>query len=406
MTNRLLARKQMVVDVLHPGQPSVKKTEIREKLAKMYKVTPDVVFAFGFRTNFGGGKSTGFALIYDTLDFAKKFEPKYRLQRHGLYEKKQQTRKQRKERKNRMKKVRGTKKAKVGAAAKKIRFDRSSPSQRGCIIKLFERMLKTSKLSSYVRTANQIVSNNSKSGTSNAIIPKKLVTIPHSEILTNETLRHQQPHRKIILKSGPAFSTQVRLAHTDVRVPDFSYYRRNEVIDPNKKSSDSRDARQNMTYLVSGAGVLGGIYSAKAVVTQFLSSMSASADVLALAKIEIKLADIPEGKSVTFKWRGKPLFIRHRTADEIEIEKNVAVATLRDPQHDHERVQRPEFLVVLGVCTHLGCVPIANSGDFGGYYCPCHGSHYDASGRIRKGPAPLNLEVPAYEFVDDLLIVG
>ncbi|XP_025836973.1 40S ribosomal protein S24 isoform X1 [Agrilus planipennis] len=121
MTNRLLARKQMVVDVLHPGLPSVKKTEIREKLAKMYKVTPDVVFAFGFRTNFGGGKSTGFALIYDTLDFAKKFEPRYRLQRHGLYEKKQQTRKQRKERKNRMKKVRGTKKAKVGAASKKGR---------------------------------------------------------------------------------------------------------------------------------------------------------------------------------------------------------------------------------------------------------------------------------------------
>uniref|UniRef100_A0A0K8SQ58 40S ribosomal protein S24 n=3 Tax=Lygus TaxID=30084 RepID=A0A0K8SQ58_LYGHE len=119
MTNRLLCRKQMVVDVTHPGQPSVKKTEIREKLAKMYKVTPDVVFCFGFRTNFGGGKSSGFALVYDTLDFAKKFEPKHRLARHGLFEKKTQTRKQRKERKNRMKKVRGTKKAKVGAAAGK-----------------------------------------------------------------------------------------------------------------------------------------------------------------------------------------------------------------------------------------------------------------------------------------------
>nr|CAH7749693.1 unnamed protein product [Callosobruchus chinensis] len=119
MTNRLLARKQMVVDVLHPGQPSVKKTDIREKLAKMYKVTPDTVFVFGCRTNFGGGKSTGFGLIYNTLDFAKKFEHKHRLVRHGLYEKKQQTRKKRNERKNRMKKVRGTKKAKVGAAAKK-----------------------------------------------------------------------------------------------------------------------------------------------------------------------------------------------------------------------------------------------------------------------------------------------
>lgn len=119
MTNRLLCRKQMVCDVLHPGLSSVNKKEIREKLAGMYKVTPDVVFVFGFRTNFGGGKSTGFALIYDTLDFAKKFEPKYRLQRHGLYEKQKQTRKQRKERRNRMKKVRGTKKAKVGQAGKK-----------------------------------------------------------------------------------------------------------------------------------------------------------------------------------------------------------------------------------------------------------------------------------------------
>jgi small subunit ribosomal protein S24e len=119
MTNRLLCRKQMVCDVLHPGLPSIAKKEIREKLATMYKVTPDVVFVFGFRTNFGGSKSTGFALIYDTLDFAKKFEPKHRLARHGLYEVKKVTRKQRKERKNRMKKVRGTKKAKVGQLTKK-----------------------------------------------------------------------------------------------------------------------------------------------------------------------------------------------------------------------------------------------------------------------------------------------
>ena len=119
MTNRLLCRKQMVVDVLHPGLPSVSKKDVRDKLAAMYKVTPDVIFVFGFRTNFGGGKSTGFGLIYDTLDFAKKFEPKHRLARHGHLEIKRITRKQRKERKNRMKKVRGTKKAKVGQAAKK-----------------------------------------------------------------------------------------------------------------------------------------------------------------------------------------------------------------------------------------------------------------------------------------------
>lgn len=148
-------------------------------------------------------------------------------------------------------------------------------------------------------------------------------------------------------------------------------------------------------------------YGAKVLVTDFISSMSASADVLALAKIEIKLAEIPEGKSVTFKWRGKPLFIRHRTQEEISTEKSVNVAELRDQQHDDERTQNPKFLVVLGVCTHLGCVPIANAGEFGGYYCPCHGSHYDASGRIRKGPAPLNLEVPPYSFPEEgLLIVG
>lgn len=103
---------------------------------------------------------------------------------------------------------------------------------------------------------------------------------------------------------------------------------------------------------------------------------------------------------------GKPLFIRHRTAAEIANEQSVAVNSLRDPQHDNERVKDPQWLVVLGVCTHLGCVPIANAGDFGGYYCPCHGSHYDASGRIRKGPAPLNLEVPEYVFQDELLVVG
>ncbi len=119
MSNRLLCRRQMVVDVLHPGKATVKKTEIREKLAAMYKTQSDVIFCFGFETVFGGGKSTGFALIYDTLDFAKKFEPKHRLVRHGLMEHKRMPRKQRKERKNKVKKVRGTEKAKVAGQTKK-----------------------------------------------------------------------------------------------------------------------------------------------------------------------------------------------------------------------------------------------------------------------------------------------
>merc|ERR1712141_385012 len=114
LTNRLLCRKQMVVDVLHPGRATVPKTEVREKLASMYKSTPDVIFCFGFKTQFGGGKTTGFALIYDTLDFAKKFESKYRLGRQGVIDRPaKNSRKQAKEKKNRMKKVRGTKKAKV-----------------------------------------------------------------------------------------------------------------------------------------------------------------------------------------------------------------------------------------------------------------------------------------------------
>jgi len=202
--------------------------------------------------------------------------------------------------------------------------------------------------------------------------------------------------------------TQVRSLHAgNVDVPDFSYYRRSATKDPSSDNKSSTEKRHAFSYVMAGTLGVSGAYSAKALVNQFVSSWSASQDVLAMAKIEIKLADIPEGKNMTFKWRGKPLFIRHRTADEIERERAIDAATLRDPQTDEERVQQAEWLVILGVCTHLGCVPIANAGEFGGYYCPCHGSHYDASGRIRKGPAPLNLEVPIHEFIDEgTMVVG
>ncbi|KAL8194911.1 UNVERIFIED_CONTAM: Cytochrome b-c1 complex subunit Rieske, mitochondrial [Gekko kuhli] len=190
-------------------------------------------------------------------------------------------------------------------------------------------------------------------------------------------------------------------------VPDFSDYRRPEVLDSSKSSQDSSETRKAFSYFLTATTCVTSAYVAKNVVTQFVSSMSASADVLAMSKIEIKLGDIPEGKNMAFKWRGKPLFVRHRTQKEIDQEAQVSLAELRDPQHDLDRVKKPEWIILIGVCTHLGCVPIANAGDFGGYYCPCHGSHYDASGRIRKGPAPLNLEVPYYEFPsDDLVIVG
>lgn len=110
---------------------------------------------------------------------------------------------------------------------------------------------------------------------------------------------------------------------------------------------------------------------------------------------------------VIIKWRGKPVFIRHRTQDEITEAREIKWETLRDPQSDDERVQRPEWLVMLGVCTHLGCVPIGEAGEYGGWFCPCHGSHYDISGRVRKGPAPLNLEVPQYSFPEEnTLVIG
>nr|XP_043607698.1 cytochrome b-c1 complex subunit Rieske-4, mitochondrial-like [Erigeron canadensis] len=142
-------------------------------------------------------------------------------------------------------------------------------------------------------------------------------------------------------------------------------------------------------------------------VLKFVLSMSASKDVLALASLEVDLSSIEPGTTVTVKWRGKPVFIRRRTEDDIKLANSVDVATLRDPQEDAARVKNPEWLVVVGVCTHLGCIPLPNAGDFGGWFCPCHGSHYDISGRIRKGPAPYNLEVPTYSFLDEnKLLVG
>ncbi|GMN49383.1 hypothetical protein TIFTF001_018553 [Ficus carica] len=142
-------------------------------------------------------------------------------------------------------------------------------------------------------------------------------------------------------------------------------------------------------------------------ILKFVLSMSASKDVLALASLEVDLSSIERGTTVTVKWRGKPVFIRRRTEDDISLANNVDVRSLRHPQEDSDRVKNPEWLIVIGVCTHLGCIPLPNAGDFGGWFCPCHGSHYDISGRIRKGPAPYNLEVPTYSFLsEDKLLIG
>jgi len=154
-----------------------------------------------------------------------------------------------------------------------------------------------------------------------------------------------------------------------------------------------------------GAAGMGYAVGVKNVIFDCVNTMSPSADVLAMANVDVDLSPISEGTSVTIKWRGKPLFVRHRTQTEIEEATSVPLSELIDPQKDEDRSKKPEWLILVGVCTHLGCVPMANAGDYNGWFCPCHGSHYDTSGRIRKGPAPLNLEVPEYYFLDDSHVV-
>ena len=163
------------------------------------------------------------------------------------------------------------------------------------------------------------------------------------------------------------------------------------------------ETRRDFLQLTTGAiGVIG----VGAVAWPFVHQMNPAADTLALASIEVDISGIEEGQAIKVKWRGKPVFIRHRTMAEIEEAKAVARDDLIDPETDEARAQRPEWLILVGVCTHLGCIPLGTAqgearGEYNGWFCPCHGSHYDVSGRIRKGPAPRNLEVPAYTFLDD-----
>jgi len=131
--------------------------------------------------------------------------------------------------------------------------------------------------------------------------------------------------------------------------------------------------------------------------------MNPAADVLALSSIEVDLSPIKEGQTIKVKWRGVPVFIRHRTPENIKEARAVNLSELRDPQTDESRVQKghDQWLIMVGVCTHLGCIPLGDAGDYQGWFCPCHGSHYDTAGRIRKGPAPTNMLVPQYTFLSD-----
>ncbi|XP_046821717.1 cytochrome b-c1 complex subunit Rieske, mitochondrial-like isoform X1 [Vespa crabro] len=195
----------------------------------------------------------------------------------------------------------------------------------------------------------------------------------------------------------------IRYAHSDIPLPDFE-----GILKPNKKPLDSNENRKCLNYAVSFVAGVTCMYTFKSHMLHYIMYLAPSRDVLATAQTEATLTNIPEGKVGIVKWRGKPVFLYHRAQNIIEQERAADISILRDPQTDDERVKRPEWLIVIGICTHLGCIPIPNSGIIpGGFFCPCHGSHYDAAGRIRKGPAPTNLNIPKYEFInDEKIIIG
>jgi ubiquinol-cytochrome c reductase iron-sulfur subunit len=189
-------------------------------------------------------------------------------------------------------------------------------------------------------------------------------------------------------------------------------------VSEHETSSESlgEPTRRDFLYLTTGmAGAVGAV----AVAWPFIDQMRPDASTLALASIEVDVSSLTPGMSLTAKWRGKPVFIRNRTDQEVEEAKSVPVGDLKDPVARNANIAtdaqatdldrsagegKENWIVMIGSCTHLGCVPLGQAGDFGGWFCPCHGSHYDTAGRIRKGPAPENLPVPTFSFVSDTVI--
>ncbi len=168
---------------------------------------------------------------------------------------------------------------------------------------------------------------------------------------------------------------------------------------------DNGDGKTRRDFLLIAAGTMGAVGAAMTI-WPFINSMNPAADTLALSSIEVDLSPIELGQRITVVWRGKPVFIDHRPEKRIEEAKADDKAKLRDPETDAERVKNPEWLVMIGICTHLGCIPLGQKasdprGDWDGWFCPCHGSEYDTAGRIRKGPAPRNLDLPEYVFLND-----
>jgi ubiquinol-cytochrome c reductase iron-sulfur subunit len=171
---------------------------------------------------------------------------------------------------------------------------------------------------------------------------------------------------------------------------------------------DTHEGDTRRDFLIISTTAVGAV-GAACVAWPFIDQMNPAADTLALASIEFDVSTVEEGQAVTLTWRGKPVFVRHRTPEEIAEAEDVPLDELRDPETDSARAEKPEYLILVGVCTHLGCVPLGQKvsdlkGDYNGWFCPCHGSHYDTSGRIRRGPAPLNLEVPGYEYLSDTVV--
>ena len=160
-----------------------------------------------------------------------------------------------------------------------------------------------------------------------------------------------------------------------------------------QKKTKRRDFIFTASYALGAVGV--GV-----AVLPLIDQMNPDASVKALSSTEVDVSEVSPGQSITVLWRGKPVFIKRRTEEEIAKAREVDLKDLKHPEKDEDRAKNPEWLVMLGVCTHLGCVPLGDKGEYGGWFCPCHGSHYDTSGRIRKGPAPTNLEIPKYEFVN------
>ena len=172
-----------------------------------------------------------------------------------------------------------------------------------------------------------------------------------------------------------------------------------EVI-TGQQAAEHVPSRRDFIHIAAGMATIGG---AAARVWPFIDQMNPAADTLAMASIDFDLNKVTAGQQITIKWRGKPLFVRNRTPQEVERARRDDKASMKDPQPDAERTKdgKSQWLILIGSCTHLGCVPTFGTGDYGGWFCPCHGSHYDTSGRIRKGPAPLNLAVPEYTFLSD-----